>query len=144
MKAVAMLVGLALALAVTTANAAEAKPYSEGQVTEVSFIKTKPGKFEAYMQYLDTTYKQIMEANKKAGLIVDYAVFSAAPRTPQDADLILTVVYANMAALDKSNEADAVAEKIAGSMEAQSKAAADRESLREVLGSQLIRQLILK
>ena len=144
MKAVATLVGLALAFAVTIANAAEAKPYSEGQVTEVSFIKTKPGKFEAYMQYLDTTYKQIMEANKKAGLIVDYAVFSAAPRTPQDADLILTVVYANMAALDKSNEADAVAEKIAGSMEAQSKAAADRESLREVLGSQLIRQLILK
>jgi hypothetical protein len=111
---------------------------------EVSFVKTKPGKFEAYMQYLDTTYKQIMEASKKAGLIVDYAVYSASPRSPQDPDIILTVVYANMAALDKSDEAEAVAEKIAGSMDAQSKAAIDRESLREVLGSELTRQLILK
>jgi L-rhamnose mutarotase len=144
MRAAATLVGVILAFAVTTASAADAKPYTEGQVTEVSFIKIKPGKFEAYMQYLDTTYKQIMEASKKAGLIVDYAVFSATARTPQDADLILTVVYANMAALDKSAEADAVAEKIAGSMEAQSKAAIDRESMREVLGSQLIRELKLK
>jgi hypothetical protein len=138
------LVGAALAFAVTTASAADTKPFSDGPVTELSFVKTKPGKFLAYMQYLDTTYKQVMEANKKAGLIVDYAVYAATPRTPQDADVILTIVYANMAALDKSDEADAVAEKIAGSMEAQSKAAIDRESLREVLGSELIRQMILK
>jgi hypothetical protein len=144
MKAVATLVGLALAFVVTTTSGADTKPFTDGPVTEVSYVKTKPGKFLAYMQYLDTTYKQIMEANKKAGLIVDYAVYAATPRTPQDADVILTIVYANMAALDKSDEADAVAEKIAGSMEAQSKAAIDRESLREVLGSELIRQMILK
>ena len=144
MKAVVTLIGLALAFSVTTASAADTKPYTEGPVMEVSFVKTKPGKFEAYMQYLDTTYKQIMEASKKAGLIVDYAVYSASPRSLQDPDIILTVVYANMAALDKSDEAEAVAEKIAGSMDAQSKAAIDRESLREVLGSELTRQLILK
>ena len=144
MKAVVTLLCLAMAFAMTSASAADTKPFTDGPVTEVSYVKTKPGKFLAYMQYLDTTYKQIMEANKKAGLITDYAVYAATPRTPQDPDVILTVVYANMAALDKSDEGDAVAEKIAGSMETQSKAAADRESLREVLGGELIRQMILK
>jgi hypothetical protein len=42
-------------------------------VTELAYIKVKPGKFDDYMKYLDTTYKSLMEANKKAGLISDMA-----------------------------------------------------------------------
>ncbi|MDH4021747.1 MAG: hypothetical protein OEW88_08855 [Gammaproteobacteria bacterium] len=57
---------------------------------------------------------------------------------------MLTIVYENMAALDRSEEADAVAVKTIGSMDQQNKAAMDREAMRQVLGSQLIRKLILK
>jgi hypothetical protein len=85
-----------------------------------------------------------MEAQKKAGLVIDYHIYAATPRGPQEPDLFLTTTYANMAALDRIEEAIAVAEKVAGSLDKQEKAAADRESIRDVLGSQLVRELILK
>jgi hypothetical protein len=85
-----------------------------------------------------------MEANKKAGLIVDHRVYEAYPRNPREANLILTVTYPNMAALDKSDEADAVSVKVMGSFSAQDKAYADRETMREVLGSELVRELIAR
>lgn len=143
MRSIVALVGLTLCCVMVNASAEE-KSYSEGQVTELAYIKVKPGKFDDYMKYLSTTYKSLMEANKKAGLIVGYGVYSATPRTPQEPDLILTTVYANMAALDRSEEAEAVAEKIAGNSATQSKAAIGREEMRELLGSETIRELVLK
>ncbi len=104
MKTAAALIGVMLCVAMASASADEAKPYTEGQVTELSYVKIKPGKFEEYMKYLDTTYKTIMEAQKKAGLITGYGVYSAQPRSPQEPDLILSIVYPNMAALDRTAE----------------------------------------
>src|SRR5262245_55378872 len=77
--------------------------YTEGPVVTVSYVRTEPGKFDEYMKYLATTYKALMEEQKKAGLILDYGVYAAAPRTLQDPDLILTVTVKNMAALDDVN-----------------------------------------
>ena len=37
--------------------------------------------FDAYMKFLDTTYKQLMEEEKKDGIIVDYAAYGASPRS---------------------------------------------------------------
>ena len=139
-----MLLALGLCAAMAPAIGQEAKPYKEGQVTELSYIKIKPGKFDDYMKYLDTTYKALMEANKKAGLIVGYAVYSTQARSPHDPDLILATTYANMAALDKIDEGEAVAAKVVGSNDVQNKTFIDRGSMREVLGAQLVRELILK
>ncbi len=144
MRSVIALIGVTLCVAMASASGADAKSYTEGAVTELSFIKVKPGKFEDYMKYLSTTYKTVMEANKKAGLITGYAVYSAQPRSPQEPDLILSVVYPNMAALDRIDEGEAVAAKVMGTPEAQSKAAIDREAMRELLGSELVRELVLK
>jgi hypothetical protein len=138
------IVGLLLCSAMSLASAQEAKPYKEGQVTSISYIKIKPGRFDDYMKWLATSYKDLMEANKKAGLITGYAVYSAQARSPHEADLILTTTYANMAALDRIDEGDAVAAKVLGSNDAQNKAYADRGAMREVLGSELIRELVLK
>ena len=144
MRSVIAAIGLAFCFAVAPASADTSKSYTEGAVTELSYIKVKPGKFDDYLKYLDTTYKTVMEANKKAGLITAYAVYSAQARSPQEPDLILSVVYANMAALDRIEEGEAVAAKVMGTPEAQSKAAIDRESLREVLGTELVSELVLK
>lgn len=126
------------------AGAQEGKPYKEGQVTTVSYIRTKPGMFDEYMKFLDTGYKNLMDANKKAGLIVGYQVFSTSPRTPSDPDLILTVTYANWAAFDKVDEGDAVAAKVVGSSAVQAKGFMDREAMRTVIGSQIVQELVLK
>ncbi|RDI96911.1 hypothetical protein DVT68_19500 [Dyella solisilvae] len=126
------------------ATAQEARPYKEGPVREVTFVRIKPGQFNNYMKFLDGPYKANMEAMKKAGLITGYTVYRAQPRTPQDADLVLAVTFANMAALDRSDETDAVMAKTMGSMDQREKGAMDRESMREILGTQLLRELDLK
>jgi hypothetical protein len=143
-KVLATLIGLMLCSFMAAAPAQDAKPYKEGQVTQLSYIKIKPGKFDDYMKWLATSYKQLMEANKKAGLIVSYGVYAAQARSPHEADLILTTTYANMAALDRIDEGEAVAAKVMGSNDAQNKAFADRGTMREVLGGELIRELVLK
>ena len=143
-KVTTVLIGLVTITFCATLAAQEPKPYKEGPVTEVAYIKTKPGKFDDYMKWLDGPYKTLMEANKKAGLITGYAVYGTMARTPQDPDVILTTTYANMAALDKIEEGDAVAAKVMGSNDTQNKAFAERGVMREVLGSQLMRELVLK
>ena len=37
--------------------------------------------------------QHLMDEYKKQGIIIDYSVYQARPRDPQDADLILTVTY---------------------------------------------------
>jgi len=86
-----------------------------------------------------------MEAQKAAGLIVDYAVYATVPRSPQDPDLYLVTVYKNMAALDDFvAKSDPIAEKLQGSMAEQNKAYIDRGKMRTVLGSQMMREAVLK
>jgi hypothetical protein len=138
------LIAVVLSCLMISASAQDTKVYKEGYVTQVTFVRTKPGKFDDYMKFLDTSYKPLLEAQKKAGLVIAYGVYGATPRTPQDPDLILTVTFANMAVLDRTDEFDAVSAKLIGPTSTQNKGAIDRESIREILGSELDRELILK
>jgi hypothetical protein len=131
--------------AVSSARADDSKPYVEGTVTSVTAIRTKPGMFNAYMKWLDTAGKQIRDDEKKAGIILDYAVYSVEPRSPQDPDVYLTITYKNMAALDGLDDrVEPLTKKLWATRDASDKAAADRVSLRDILGTQLIRKLDLK
>jgi hypothetical protein len=108
-------------------------------------IRTKPGMFDAYMKWLDTTGKQLRDDEKKAGLILDYAVYAVQPRSPHDPDIYLVITYKNMAALDGlTDRVEPIQRKIWATREAGAKAAIDRESMREVLGTELVRRLDLK
>ena len=131
--------------AISSALADDSKAYTEGTVIEVTAVRTKPGMFDAYMKWLDTTGKQLREDEKKAGLILDYAVYGALPRSPHDPDIYLVITYKNMAALDGlSDRVEPLQKKIWATREAAAKAAADRESMREILGTELMRRLDLK
>jgi hypothetical protein len=73
---------------------------------------------------------------------VSYAIFSANPKTPQEPDLYLVVEYPNLAALDGIDEKmGAIDKKIWGSLKQASQSDAEREAIRTVLGSEIIRQL---
>ena len=140
-------VAVGVFIACSSPNLAQesARAYTEGPVLQVSYIRTEPGKFDEYLQYLATTYKSIMEEQKKAGIIVDYAIYSNQPLTPADPDLILTVTYANMGALDNLDvRTDPITNKVWGSLQASNQASADREGLRTQIGGRLLRQLMLK
>jgi hypothetical protein len=120
------------------------RAYSEGPVTDVAYIRIEYGRFEEYIDWLNSTWKPTMKAMKKAGLIIDYKIFSAAPRSPDQPNIIRMITYQNMAALDKGIELEAVAKKVIGSTEVQNKARVARNEYRKLLGSELIRELILK
>ena len=86
-----------------------------------------------------------MEATKKAGLIIDYKVFSATPKSPDQPNIYLWITFKNAAAaLDKGVELEDVAKKTIGSTEVQNKARVARSEYRKVLGNEYIRELILK
>lgn len=127
------------------ATAQEASVYSEGPVVDISYIKLKPGMFEAYMNWVATDRKAYMDELKKAGIILDWRVYGTQARSPSDPDLILTVTYRNMAAFDGLEaRTDPIMARLAGSMQKANEMAVSRESMREVLGGQLIRELVIK
>src|ERR1700688_2898582 len=126
------------------ARAQDERAYTEGPVTEVDYIGVEYGHFEEYIDWLNSTWKPTMEATKKAGLIVDYKVFRLTPKSPDQPNIYLWITYKNMAALDKGVEQEAVAKKVIGSTEVKNKARGDRTEKKNVLGREMIRELILK
>ena len=126
------------------AGAKDERQYTEGPVSFVQEIAVEYGHFEEYIDWLNSTWKPTMEATKKAGIIIDYKVFSSTPPSPDHPDVILWITYQNMAALDKGIEEEAVAKKVIGSTEFQNKARVGRNDYRKVLGNEYIRELILK
>ena len=133
-------------LAMAAVATAQERSYTEGHVTAVTSVKVMDGQFENYMHFLDTTYKASMEAAKKAGLILDYAVLAGSPRRSEDADLYLIVTYPNLAALDglddKMEPIMAKATKM--NMAQREEASGKRTVMRTILGTELVRELTLK
>jgi len=144
MKATTLVAAAALAILPAVAFAQDTRPYTPGHVTQLSYLKIKPGRFDDYMRYLGGVYRKQMEAYQKAGLVVDYKVLTLTPRSPKEPDIILSVTYPNMAALDRNQEFDAIGQQVAGTFAEQNKGFADRGAMREVLGSELAREMILK
>ena len=134
----------ALCIVPALALAQDSRPYTYGPVTAVTYVKVKAGHFDEYMQHLGGAYRKQMQAFQKAGLVLDYKVYAATPRSPADPDVILTVVYPNYAALDKTAEFDALSAQVAGTLSTQNKAYGDRGAIREVLGGMLTQELVLK
>ena len=126
------------------ARAQDERAYADGPVTELNYLLIEYGRFEDYIDWLNSTWKPTMEATTQAGLIIDYKVFRATPRSPDQPNIIFMITYQNMAALDKGVELEAVAKRVIGSTEVQNKARVLRNEYRKNLGSELIRELILK
>jgi hypothetical protein len=135
---------LSISLAMAAGAMADEKPYKEGPVTSVAWIRVKDGKMYDYITYLKGNYTQEMEAFKKAGLVTGYKIYQVTPRRPEDPNLILTVTYPNYAALDHNADFDAVTTKLEGSLKQAQEGYGGRESIRVVLGSELIQELIPK
>ena len=94
------LFGVALVLAVPAAAQQTTRSYSEGGVTQVQYIRVKPGHLDEYMTFLAGPYKQQMEAQKKAGVITGWGAYQSDERDENDWNIVLTTDYKNMAALD--------------------------------------------
>jgi hypothetical protein len=144
-RALGALAGIFAFVAVTGSALAADRPYSEGPVSVVSSIRTEPGQHENYMKYLATTYKQLMDEQKKAGYIVDWTVYETRPRTQSDPNLYLLTTYKNLAAMDGlQDKVEAIQEKIIGNQDARDAAMLARGKMRSLVGSEVIREVKFK
>jgi hypothetical protein len=144
-KTIVLSVCLAASLLSLNARAQDERQYTDGPVTEVDEMHVEYGHLEDYVDWLNSTWKPTMEAMKKAGLIIDYKVFSLTPKSPDQPNIYLWITFKNAAAaLDKRVELEEVAKKVICSTECQNKARVARNEYRKVLGTEYIRELILK
>jgi hypothetical protein len=144
-KTIILSICLAASSLSLNARAQDERQYTEGLVTEEDYVQVEYGHFEEYIDWLNSTWKPTMEAMKKAGLIIDYKVFRLTPKSADQPNIVLWITYKNgMAAFDKGAELEDVARQVIGSTEFQNKARVHRNDYRKVLGTEYIRELILK
>jgi len=70
-KTITLSMRLAAFLLTLDARAQDERAYTEGPVTEFDYIRVDYGRFEDYIDWLDSTWKPTMESMKKAALIID-------------------------------------------------------------------------
>jgi len=144
-KTIVLSACLAASLLSLNARAQDERQYTDGPVTEMDEVHVEYGHLEEYVDWLNSTWKPTMEAMKKAGLIIDYKVFSLTPKSPDQPNIYLWITFKDAAAaLDKRVELEDVAKKVICSTECQNKARVARNEYRKVLGTEYIRELILK
>jgi hypothetical protein len=140
-----LLLAIAAVVASPLAGFAQDKTYKEGTVWTVSFIKVKPGMFDAYMRDLAAQRKKLMEEAKKQGLIVSEKMFAGSSSSRDDWDLMLMVEYKNWAAFDGlSDKFDALALKLVGSEEKQMQMMVKRTEVREIIGEKTLQEISFK
>ena len=144
MKFAALCTMLVLMLAAQTGFGQE-KPYKEGSVWTVTFVKVKPGMMDTYLRDLGANRKKLMEQAKKDGLILSERLLSGDATGREDFDLMLMVEYKNWAAFDGlSDKFRALAEKTVGSEDKQMQMMTKRTEVREIVGTKTMQEIFLR
>src|SRR3989442_8000685 len=135
-----------LALIVGVSVFAQVKrPYHNGSVWSIAFIRMKPGMETAYLNYLAGPWKAEQEASKKEGLILSYKVVGAEGHSPTDWNLMLMTEYKDLATMEANEDkGDALAQKVIGNDAKQRQGYRDRLEIREVMGNRLAREIVLE
>ena len=144
-----IVVGVILALIVLLAGlsvyAQVARPYRDGSVWSVSFIRMKPGMETAYLTYLAGDWKREQQALKDAGLSLWYRVLQTEGHTPGDWNLLLMTEYKDLASMEaNAQKAEALGQKLIGPDEKQQQGYRDRSEIREVMGERIAREIVLE
>ena len=148
MKTKRIVVGLfamVLLIAAISVYAQVNRPYHNGTVWNIAFIRIKPGMDTAYMNYLAGQWKAEQEAQKKDGNILSFKVLSVEGHTPGEFNLMLMTEYKNLATMEANEDkAEAVAQKVVGNDEKQMQGYKERLEIREIMGDRLAREIILE
>jgi hypothetical protein len=133
-------------LVIGSSSSAQVKrPYHNGSVWSIGFIKAKPGMESGYLEYIATEWKRIQEASKKDGLILSYKVLQTESHGPTDWNLLLLTEYKNLTTMEASEQKfDGLIQRLVGDDEKQRKGYRDRLEMREVIGERLAREIVLE
>ncbi len=141
---VGSLIAVMLSLSIVVV-AQVARPYRNGSVWNVQFIKMKPGMETAYLNYVATDWKKSQEASKKEGLILSYKVLTTEAHGSTDFNIMLMTEYKDLATREANeNKADNLAQQIIGNDAKQMQGFKDRLEIREILQIRLAREIVLE
>ncbi len=141
---VGLLVVLVLTLSVIAFGQVK-RPFKNGTVWSIGFIRMKPGMETAYLNYIAGAWKREQEALKKDGLIISYKVVQTEAHGSTDWNLMLMTEYKDLATYEKNLEkADALLQTVIGNDEKQRQGYRERLEIREVLAERLGREIVLE
>jgi hypothetical protein len=121
------------------------RPYRNGSVWTVAFIRMKPGMETAYLNYIASDWKREQEAMKKEGLIVSYKVLTTESHGGNDWNIMLMTEYKDLATMEANDaKADALSQVVSGNDEKQRQGYRERLEIREVMADRLAREIVLE
>lgn len=141
---VSLLIVLVLAASVVVIAQVN-RPFRNGSVWSISFIKMKPGMETAYLNYVAGEWKREQEALKKDGQILSYKVITTEAHGSNDWNIMLMSEYKDLATQEANEDkADNLAQTVVGSDEKQMQGYRDRLQIREVLDIRTAREITLE
>ena len=134
-----------IAMAIGLSSYAQDKPYKDGTVWTVGFIKTEANMNDAYLKSLKTTWISVHEEAVKQGLILSYKVLAGEAANPGDWDIMLMTEYKSLAAMEGQEEKwDAIYTKVVGNEDASKKLNESRVNMRTIYGGKMLREISFK
>jgi hypothetical protein len=120
-------------------------PYTQGSVWGMNMLRIKSGRGDDYYNDVRASLKRQLDEAKRQGLLLSYKFISTDATNPADWNMLLMVEYKNMAALDGLREKmDPIASRTVGPPEERRDRAIKRNDIREVIGTKLGREIILR
>jgi L-rhamnose mutarotase len=123
---------------------AQERPWTTGSVWSVDFIRLKPGHGLEYARQLAETWKKMLDAQKKEGIVLSYRILAGSPSGREDFTHMLMVEYPNYSVFDQMDKADATTKQVYGSLASMQEMFRKREEIRENIGQRLFRELHFK
>ena len=123
--------------------------YDEGTVWTLTFVRTGANVTEDYLKDISKTWKAFMDEAVKDGYVKSYKILRGPAANEDDFNIVLMIENENMASFDPDAERDAkmdaIEKKIKESMKDNyEKTIKNYESIREILGTKLMREIYLK
>ena len=138
------LIALILTLSIVVV-AQVSRPYRNGSVWSIGFIKMKPGMDTAYLNYIATDWKREQEALKKDGQIISYKVLTTEAHGADDWNIMLLTEYKDAATREVNQaKADNLLQTVVGTDEKQMQGYRDRLQIREVMENRIAQEIVLE
>jgi hypothetical protein len=135
---------LAVGYAVHAQVQAAPRPYRNGSIWTLAFVRMQPGMDTAYLGFVASEWKKEQEALKKEGIILSYKVLQTEDHGPDDWNLILMTEVKDLATLEATEaKAESIALQLAGGDQKAQQGYKDRLQIRQIIGNRLAREIVL-
>jgi hypothetical protein len=135
---------VALVIAAAAVHAQVSRPWRNGSVWDIGFVRIKPGMEASYFRYLASDWKRQQDAAKQEGLILSYRLILTEPHDANDWNMMLMTEYKDLASMEAAQDKTAALfERLMGEQKIRA-GYKERMEIREVLGNRLAREILLE